>query len=346
MILARPTLITTAPFGSCANCVAPIIECVSGVSGAQITSTWHCAEELVELRPCRRRARRGRSCRRPAGGAARSRACRMPRRASRSRSRSCRRRSARACVPSAATAGASPMNSFCAQRACCWFSMTNGICFASASVTAITCSAIGTACTPRVLLTAMPRANNSGRHKRLDRDRGGVNPAQLRRLRELVVLQDPRVGGVAERQAGGALLGRGRVNELNVGKSLAERLDALGRNLPLRHRLLDRDENVHGSAFSFGFGLAVVARPSTFLLHQLDVADHHRLVDGLHHVVQRQRRHRDGGQRFHFDAGLARDPDARFDRVTGPGRRQIDRDVRQGRADDRAGSARWSSSRP
>ena len=30
-------------------------------------------------------------------------------------------------------------------------------------MTAITCSAIGTAWTPRVLLTAMPRANKSGR---------------------------------------------------------------------------------------------------------------------------------------------------------------------------------------
>ena len=123
--------------------------------------------------------------------------------------------------------------------------MTNGICFASASVTAITCSAIGTACTPRVLLTATPRANNSGRHKRFDRDRGGVHPAQLRCLRELVVLQDPRVDGIAHGKRVGALLGRGRVNELNVGKPLAKRLDAVGGDLPLRDRLLNGDENLH-----------------------------------------------------------------------------------------------------
>jgi hypothetical protein len=57
------------------------------------------------------------------------------------------------------------MNSFCAQRACCWLSSTNGSCFESASTTAITCSAIGTACTPRVLLTATLRAKSSGRQR-------------------------------------------------------------------------------------------------------------------------------------------------------------------------------------
>ena len=46
-----------------------------------------------------------------------------------------------------------------------------------------------------------------GQAQRLDRDRRRVHPPQLRRLRELVVLQDPRVGDIAVGEALGALLG-------------------------------------------------------------------------------------------------------------------------------------------
>ena len=46
------------------------------------------------------------------------------------------------------------------------------------------------------------------------------------------------------------------------------------------------------------------AAASAALEHQLDVADHHRLVDRLDHVVDRQRGDGDGGERFHLDAGL------------------------------------------
>ena len=45
-------------------------------------------------------------------------------------------------------------------------------------------------------------------------------------------------------------------------------------------------------------------RPPLFF-HEADLANHHRLVDRLHHVVDGQRGDRDGGEGFHFDAGLA-----------------------------------------
>ena len=44
-----------------------------------------------------------------------------------------------------------------------------------------------------------------------------------------------------------------------------------------------------------------------------DVADHHRLVDRLDHVVDRERGDGDGRQRFHLDAGLPGRADARLD---------------------------------
>ena len=42
-----------------------------------------------------------------------------------------------------------------------------------------------------------------------------------------------------------------------------------------------------------------------------DLADHHRLVDGLEHVVEGQRGGGDGGERLHLDAGLRARPHAR-----------------------------------
>ena len=48
---------------------------------------------------------------------------------------------------------------------------------------------------------------------------------------------------------------------------------------------------------------AVLAAPAAALLDQPDVADHHRLVDRLDHVVDRQRRDGDRRQRLHLDAG-------------------------------------------
>ena len=65
------------------------------------------------------------------------------------------------------------------------------------------------------------------------------------------------------------------------------------------------------------------------LLDQADVADHHVLVHGLDHVVDRQRRNGHGCQRFHLDAGLALGAHARLDAVAATGRRQLDADVRQ-----------------
>src|SRR5438128_140573 len=50
----------------------------------------------------------------------------------------------------------------------------------------------------------------------------------------------------------------------------------------------------------------ICPRPASGFEHQTDVADDHRLVDGLDHVVDGQRRHGDGRERFHLDAGLRR----------------------------------------
>src|SRR5437868_5965747 len=56
-------------------------------------------------------------------------------------------------------------------------------------------------------------------------------------------------------------------------------------------------------------------RPAAALEHQPDLADHHRLVDRLDHVVDRQARDGNGGERFHLDAGLRRSAHARLDVV-------------------------------
>ena len=41
-------------------------------------------------------------------------------------------------------------------------------------------------------------------------------------------------------------------------------------------------------------------------MHQVDIGDAHGFVGGFAHVVNRQRRHGDGGQGFHFDSGPCR----------------------------------------
>ena len=71
-----------------------------------------------------------------------------------------------------------------------------------------------------------------------------------------------------------------------------------------------------------------------------DLADHHRLVHGLDHVVDRQRRDRDRRQRLHLDAGPFGRAHSGLDRVTVPHRRSASRRRATGRADDRAGSGR------
>ena len=58
-----------------------------------------------------------------------------------------------------------------------------------------------------------------------------------------------------------------------------------------------------------------VAAAAAALFHEADLADDHRLVDRLDHVVDGQRGDRHGVERFHLDAGLRRRPHARFDLV-------------------------------
>ena len=44
---------------------------------------------------------------------------------------------------------------------------------------------------------------------------------------------------------------------------------------------------------------------SAGLFNQMDIRDHHALVDGLAHVIHRQQSYADAGQCFHLHAGLA-----------------------------------------
>ena len=52
---------------------------------------------------------------------------------------------------------------------------------------------------------------------------------------------------------------------------------------------------------------AIVTGFAALLFDQADAVDHHAALDRLDHVVDGQARDRDGGQRLHFDAGLAGD---------------------------------------
>ena len=72
-----------------------------------------------------------------------------------------------------------------------------------------------------------------------------------------------------------------------------------------------------------------IPRSSAALFHHADLADHHRLVERLQHVVDRERRDGDGGERFHLDAGARRGANARLDRVAVLLARDLDVDVRQ-----------------
>src|SRR6058998_1472329 len=48
------------------------------------------------------------------------------------------------------------------------------------------------------------------------------------------------------------------------------------------------------------------------LLDELDLRDGHTALDRLHHVVDGERRHRGGRERFHLDAGLVHGAHARL----------------------------------
>src|SRR6266576_5147128 len=67
-----------------------------------------------------------------------------------------------------------------------------------------------------------------------------------------------------------------------------------------------------------------IKRPSTidrglFLLEELHIRNHHRGVDGLHHVVHGQQCDRHRRERLHFDAGPAHRSHRRPDTHTGQG---------------------------
>ena len=89
-------------------------------------------------------------------------------------------------------------------------------------------------------------------------------------------------------------------------------------------------------------------RPPLFA-QQADALDPHAAVDRLDHVVDRQAGDRDGGQRLHLDAGLARRPSTSA-RHADAGQRLVelalDLHLRRSAADGRAGSARGCASPP
>ena len=62
-------------------------------------------------------------------------------------------------------------------------------------------------------------------------------------------------------------------------------------------------------------------------MHQLNVGNGHRPIDGLAHVIDRQRSDRHGGERFHLHAGAAFQLDrcGDIDRATADVGHQIDR---------------------
>src|SRR5579862_2361101 len=67
------------------------------------------------------------------------------------------------------------------------------------------------------------------------------------------------------------------------------------------------------------------------LAHEPDRPDRHLAVDRLAHVVEREARDGDRGERLHLDAGARLDRDPRLDRHAPPGavRGQLDVDVRE-----------------
>src|SRR5437879_1056230 len=58
----------------------------------------------------------------------------------------------------------------------------------------------------------------------------------------------------------------------------------------------------NAQVFPTALSSPIHAGSSTALEHEPDVADDHRAIHRFYHVVNRQRRHGHGGQRFHLDA--------------------------------------------
>src|SRR3569833_3843400 len=76
-----------------------------------------------------------------------------------------------------------------------------------------------------------------------------------------------------------------------------------------------------------GFPRLPVAGLAAALLQEADALDAHAFLDRLDHVVDGQARDRDGGQRFHLDAGLAGHLYGRLHAITGQGVFRIDLDL-------------------
>ena len=131
-----------------------------------------------------------------------------------------------------------------------------------------------------------------------DTSGGAVDPPQGSGRRELTAIDLPprrstSTSGMSARTSASVAACR----KVWAGKLAAQILDVRRRDVPDGERTVDRDEDLHAR-------YSPLLPPRFF--DQPDFADDHRLVDGLDHVVDRQRGHADGGERLHLDAGLRR----------------------------------------
>ena len=176
----------------------------------------------------------------------------------------------------------------------------------------MTCSAIGPAWIPRELVITTGLATIAGNSMFADAGRRAVDPAQrgapgqagasnadverAPRRRERALTRRPR----RPWRAAKSMLGKPGRSASTCAAGMVHAGDVA----------VDGNEDFTSVALG---PPPVFARPPAALLDEPDVADDHRLVHRLHHVVDRQRRHRHGGERLHLDAGLRARAHARLD---------------------------------
>ena len=190
---------------------------------------------------------------------------------------------------------------------------------------------------PVKMRTASPAADDAreaapgerSRRRRATSPAGSPRPPRARRSRPW--RKRRRAAACAARRGRRRACARGRQPSGTSSAARGSRTLASTR----RERFLD-GKQAHASV-----GL-VVARVAAALGDEADAFDAHGPVDRLDHVVDRQAGDRDGGERLHLDAGLARHLHLRRHAHAGQGvvEGAIDADWSTGAADGRAGSAR------
>ena len=236
--------------------------------------------------------------------------------------------------PSTRAIASAPIAS-CAHSRAAWLRNACGRRRNKASVTARTCSRNRLADMPREFVMRDRAREHLRKQHPADAGRRAVNPPQPRRGRQLRRAESAHERDIGARdQRRGSLGVVGRVQE-RVGRKLRPQPSPRPpRDRPHRERAVNADEDVHarrlrGSAP--GAAPAVRGRSRRWRRRASRPAAispiDHRAIDGLHHVVDRQRRDGDGGQRFHLDAGPIGRADAALDDVAAAVRRQDDVDV-------------------